>query len=258
MKPDPKHIKNLSEAAPQKTLSELHSFLGMAGYSMRFIPDFASMVHPLRQMLKSKKWDWNQECNEAFERLKKCLTEQTLLHHYIPSRETEVIVDASNTGLGAILTQKANKNEPFHAVAYKSRTLKDAETRYSTTEREALAIRWGVKKLRHLLLGAHRFKVVTDHKPLTFMFNKTHGDLPPRIERFVMDLQEFDFVVEHRPGKDCIADYMSRNPSRRQGSSPAETIEKDVSRVLRTEMSRAINDESQNPAGCQHKFINSG
>ena len=68
----------------------------------------------------------------------------------------------------------------------------------------------GVKKLRHLLLGAPKFKVITDHKPLTYMFNKTHGELPPRIERCVMDIQEFDYEVTHRPGKECIADFMSR------------------------------------------------
>ena len=175
VKPDVKHVKNLKEAKAPRSQAELRSFLGMAGYSMRFIHDFASIVHPLREMMKGNKWNWDAECQAAFEKLKTCLSEQTLLHHYTPGSETEVIVDASLTGLGAVLVQKKSKNEPFHVVAYKSRALKDVETRYSTTEREALAIRWGVKKMRQLLLGAPRFKVITDHKPLTYMFNKTSG-----------------------------------------------------------------------------------
>ena len=161
----------------------------------------------------------------------------------MPGKETELVVDASKTGLGAILLQKPSKNQPFHVVAYKSRALKDVETRYSTTEREALAIRWGVKKMRHLLLGAPRFTIVSDHKPLGPMFNKVTGDVPPRIERFIMDLQEFDHHVEHRPGKDCIADFLSRSHSRRQGTSPTETLEKNVFRIVAAETCHAIKGE---------------
>ena len=244
LRPDAKHVENLKEAKAPRNLVELRSFLGMAGYSMRFIHDFARIVHPMREMLKGKKWDWNVECQSAFEELKVCLSEQTLLHHYVPGSETEVVVDASMTGLGAVLVQKDSKQAPFHVVAYKSQALKDVETWYSTTEREALAIRWGVKKMRQLLLGAPRFKVITDHKPLTYMFNKSSGDLPPRVERCVMDLQEFDYVVEHRPGKDCIADKMSRNHTSRQGTSPVRTHERLVKKIIRAEVCQAVSSES--------------
>ena len=81
---------------------------------------------------------------------------------------------------------------------------------YSTTEREALAIQWEIKKLRKYLLGAQQFKVFTDHKPLQAMFNKTAGDLPPHIEKFIMDIQEYDFIVEYHPETN-IADYLSRH-----------------------------------------------
>ena len=244
VKPDAKQVKKNREAKAPRNQAEIRSFLGMAGFSMRFIHDYANVVHPLRALLKEKKWNWNEECEAAFSKLKSCLTEQTLLHHYVPGKETELVVDASQKGLGAVLLQKGRKSEPFHVVSYRSRALKEVETRYSTTEREALAIRWGVKKMRQLLLGAPRFKVVTDHKPLTYMFNKVTGDLPPRIERCVMDIQEFDYVVEHRPGKDCIADYMSRNHADRTRSSPVKTQERSAKRVMRSEMCQAINEES--------------
>ena len=107
-----------------------------------------------------------------------------------------------------------------------------------------MAIRWGVKKYRHFLLGAPRFRVVTDHKPLTTMFNKVTGEVPPRIERFIMDLQEFDFVVTHRAGKDCIADFLSRNHSTRTGSSPARTLETTVNQVIEAETCHAIREDT--------------
>ena len=207
IRPDPKHIKNLKEAKAPRSQAELRSFLGMAGYSMRFIKDFANIVHPMRVLQKNKKWEWNKECQESFEKLTGCLSEHTMLHHFVPGKETEIIVDASGTGLGACLVQRKGKDKPFHVVSYRSRALKDVETRYSATEREALAIRWAVKKLRNLLLGGPKFKVVTDHKPLQYMFNKMRGEIPPRIERFIMDLQEYDYEVGHIPGTSMIADF---------------------------------------------------
>jgi hypothetical protein len=211
---------------------------------MKFIPDFAQIVHPLRQLQKAKKWDWGIECQQAFVKLRNCLSEQTMLHHYVPGRETEVIVDASGTGLGAVLVQKPSKNQPFQVVSYRSRALKDVETRYSPTEREALAIRWAVKKLRNLLLGAPRFKVISDHKPLQYMFNKVSGDVPPRIERFIMDVQEFDYTVEYKPGKEMVADFLSRNHGNREGSSPAKRTEETVRRIIEAEVCHAINENA--------------
>ena len=97
--------------------------------------------------------------------------------------------------------------------------------------------------MRQLLLGGPQFKVITDHKPLTYMFSKSHGELPPRVERCVMDLQEYDYVVEHQPGKDCIADYMSRNHIQRQGTSAVRSNEKTVKKLIRAEVCQAIAED---------------
>ena len=86
------------------------------------------------------------------------------------------------------------------------------------TERETLAIRWAVKKMRNILLGGPRFKMISDHKPLQYMFAKKTGEVPPRVEKFIMDLQEYDFIVEYQSGKTMIADFMSRNHGERTGS----------------------------------------
>ena len=243
VKPDPKNVQNLKQVAAPKDMAELRSFLGMAGYSMAFIPNFSQTVHPLWELAQTKRWQWPEECQGAFEKLKAELSEQSLLNHYVPGRETEVIVDASLTGLGAVLVQRASRTEPYRAVVYKSRSLKEVETRYSATEREGLAIRWAVKKLRKYLLGAPPFTIVTDHKPLEFMFNKRTGEVPPRIEKFIMDIQEFDFHVVHRPGKTCIADYLSRHHDTKKGSSPTKTIENEVKHIMEIQVCHAIREE---------------
>ena len=167
IKPDPKNVKNLQDASQPTSKVELRSFLGMAGFSERFIPNFASIVHPLRQQLKENIWAWDEKCQEAFTKLQASLSEFSLLHHYVIGHDTELVVDASITGLGAVLVQRASKTEAFHPVMYKSRSLKEVETRYSATEREALAVRWACRKLRKYLLGAPKFRIVTDHRPLT-------------------------------------------------------------------------------------------
>ena len=129
IKPDPKNVRNLQDASQPTSKAELRSFLGIAGFSERFIPNFARIVHPLRQTLKENAWAWDGECQEAFLRLQDSLSEFSLLHHYVIGHDTEVVVDASMTGLGAILIQRASKTEAFHPVMYKSRALKEVETR---------------------------------------------------------------------------------------------------------------------------------
>jgi transposase InsO family protein len=243
IKPDPKNVKNLQDASQPTSKVELRSFLGMAGFSERFIPNFASIVHPLRQQLKENIWAWDEKCQEAFTKLQASLSEFSLLHHYVIGHDTELVVDASITGLGAVLVQRASKTEAFHPVMYKSRSLKEVETRYSATEREALAVRWACRKLRKYLLGAPKFRIVTDHRPLTYMFHKLCGELPPRVENFVMDVQEFEYEIVYRPGKTCIADYMSRHHVDRAGSSRVFEIEAAAESVVESGCCHALNEQ---------------
>ena len=172
-------MKNLQEVSRPKYKAELRSFIEMAGSSESFIPNFATIVQPLRQQMKQTSWGWEEASEEAFIKLKESLSEHSLLHHYVIGRDTELVVDASLTGLGAVLVQRASTMEPFQPVMYKSRSLKEVKTRYSPTEREALAIRWACRKLRKYLLGAPKFRIVTDHRPLTYMFHKLCGSCHP-------------------------------------------------------------------------------
>jgi hypothetical protein len=230
VKPDANKVRALKEASAPENKEALRSFLGMCGFSQRFIPGYAQMTAPLREAMTAKRWSWGQQQEQAFQLVRNALCGDKVLRPYQIGACTQVTVDAGPHGLGAVLTQK-QKGE-WVPVTYKSRSLKDAETRYSQTEREALGIRWGVKKLRKYLLGAPKFQIVTDHRPLCPMFNKNKQDLPPRIERFVMDIQGYDYEVVYQPGKNNMADYMSRHPLGRTGSSNDTNLESQVSAVV--------------------------
>ena len=210
--PDPAKVQALREAERPSNAEEVRSFLGMANYSARFIKNFSTLAAPLRELTRSNvEWRWTEREQEPFMKIKNSLLDNATLAYYEVGAETEVIVDASPVGLGAILTQK--KRDGHRAVTYISRSLSPVEQRYSQTEREALAIRWACERLRMYLAGA-RFKVVTDHKPLEAIVSNSNSKPPIRIERWSTYLQEFNFTVEYRPGKDNPADYMSRHPIR--------------------------------------------
>ena len=117
----------------------------MTGFNQRFIPEYAKITAPLRKLL-TEKWCWGKEEATAFDKVRNALKENSILHSYAIGAETRLIVDAGPEGLGAVLVQR--QGSVLVPVVYKSRSLKDPESRYSQTEREALAIRWGVKKLR--------------------------------------------------------------------------------------------------------------
>lgn len=132
------------------------------------------------------------------------------MSYFYPGRETELIVDASPVGLGAILCQKDEKGVTY-MVAYASRSLSDVERRYSQTEKEALAIVWSCEHF-HLYIYGHPFILVTDHKALEIIWNNPRSKPPARIERWGLRLQPYNFKVEYRKGADNPADYMSRHP----------------------------------------------
>ena len=117
--------------------------------------------------------------------------------HYNLEAETELRVDASPVGLGAILMQ--SHGQEVRPVAYASRTLTEVERRYSQTKREALAVVWGCEKF-HLYLYSTQFKLYTDHKPLEFIYSPK-AKPPPRIERWALRLQPYRFTVIHMPAR---------------------------------------------------------
>ena len=125
---------------------------------------------------------------------------------------TIITVDASPVGISAILAQEGLGSNDCRVVAYASRALSPIEKRYSQTEKEALSIVWAVEHF-HLFLYGKAFTLITDHKPLEVIYGSCKSKPSARIERWVLRLQPYRFIVQYRPGVDNPADYLSRHPT---------------------------------------------
>ena len=142
--------------------------------------------------------------------LKQKLSNKHVLKYFDPKLHTELVVDASPTGLCGILTQR-NYDDTVNVIAYASRALSEVESRYSQTEREALAIIWACEHYNVYVYGSE-FDVITDHKPLLGILNKPMVKSTARIERLSLRLQPYKVNIVYRPGKNNPADYLSRHP----------------------------------------------
>ena len=192
MSPDPDKVAALNMAEPPANATEVRSLLGMTNYCARFIHDYATITEPLRNLTKKDvEWTWGQREQEAFDELKRSLREDTVTRYYNPKIPTVIYVDASPVGLGAILVQDDA------VVCFASRALTPVEQRYSQTDREALGVVFGCEKYILYVLGKP-FVVITDHKPLTGIFNKPQSDPPARIEKWMLRLQRYDMNVTAR------------------------------------------------------------
>ena len=179
------------------------------GYYQRFIPGFATLASPLHDLTRKAlpgRVTWSEAAEGAFRLLRQALCSEPIL--LTPDFTLPLIVhsDASEVGLGAVLSQVQDNEE--HPVTYISRKLLPNERNYSTVEKEALAIKWAVDKLRYYLLG-REFTLVTDHAPLKWM--ATAKDTNARVTRWFLALQDYRFRVDHRPGREhANADALSR------------------------------------------------
>ena len=195
---DPEKVEAVKDRKPPRNVKEVQQFLGMAGYYRRFIRSFASIAHPLFHLLgKSTRFQWTNECQTAFDTLKQELTKKPVLCQPDLNKPFILFTDASGYAIGAILSQKDDDGRE-HVVAYASRILKGAEVHYTITEKECLAVVFGIKKFRVYLHGTH-FVVVTDHHALNWLIN-IH-DPNGRLARWSIYLQMYEFTVVHRKGR---------------------------------------------------------
>ena len=200
----PENSETIRRFPTPKSKGQLRSFLGLVGYDAKFVPRFAEKAAPLFKLLrKDRRYEWTPELETVFEELKKAATTETrCLTIPKPNEKFTVAVDASDIGIGAVLSQ------PSGVIEYASRLLTNAERKYSTTEKECLAIVWALDKWRTYLI-ADTFHIQTDHKPLTWLM--TTRDPRGRLARWAYRLQEFTFTIEHVRGEDNgIPDMLSR------------------------------------------------
>ena len=203
--PDGDKVRAIVDMPTPANAQDLSRFIGMANYLSKFVPNFSSVTQPLRELLKNDvTWSWSTSHQAAFQRLKELIVSAPVLRYFNTEAATLIQTDASSTGLGCCLLQEG------HPVAFASRALTDAETRYAQIEKELLAIVFACNKFSQFIYGSH-IVVHSDHKPLEAIFKKSVSQTTPRLQRMLLSLLKYDFEVKYKPGKEMfLADTLSR------------------------------------------------
>ncbi|XP_042457800.1 uncharacterized protein LOC122041967 [Zingiber officinale] len=207
IKVDPAKINVISSLSHPACVREVRAFLGHADFYRRFIRDFSKIALPLTQLLqKDVTFHFDQKCKEAFEELKEALVTGPIISPPDWSLPFELMCDASNYAVGAVLAQRVD-GAP-HVICYASKTLEAAQANYTTTEKELLYIVFALDKFRSYLLCSHVI-VFSDHAALKYLLKKP--DAKPRLIRWMLLLQEFDVEIRDRSGREnLVADHLSR------------------------------------------------
>ena len=197
--PDPKKTAAIQNMKSPSSVSELRRFMGMAN-QMKFSPNIAHISKPLRELLSSKvAWTWSTVHTDAFKALQDEISSPRVLALYNTEANTKISADTSAYGLGAVLLQQQHND--WRPVAFASRALNEAETRYAQIEKEALALTWAMEKLAEFIIGKE-IVLETDHKPLVPLLGKNSLDLlPPRVLRFRLRLTRFQYIYTMSLGK---------------------------------------------------------
>ena len=201
-------IRQVEDWLEPTTVKEVRAFLGFCGYYRRFVKGYSDIAAPLVLLTrKSEKWRWKKPQVTAFNDLKDALSSAPVLIPPDYQQPWIIDCDASNTAIGAVLSQEGEDGLE-HPVYFYSRTLNSAERNYSTTDRECLAVVASMKKFRVYILGGE-ILIRTDHSAVRQLLNNAENT--GRYARWVSVLSEFDFTLKYRPGdKHRNADGLSR------------------------------------------------
>nr|GEY41317.1 hypothetical protein [Tanacetum cinerariifolium] len=204
---DKAKIKIISKLPHPTTVKGIRSFLGHAGFYRRFIKDFSKISRPMTHLLeKNSPFIFSNECIQAFRTLKEKLTEAPILIAPNWDQPFELMCGASDYAVGAVLGQRVEKH--FRPIHYASKTMNHAETNYTTTEKEMLAVVYAFEKFRSYLI-MNKSIVYTDHSALKYLFTKK--DAKARLLHWILLLQEFDFkVIDTKGAENYPADHLSR------------------------------------------------
>lgn len=213
VKVDPERSTAIQSYPVPTSAKHVKKFLGLTSYYRDFIPGYTEIAEPLSRLTRNEgkvkvKFQWSTECTQAFKQFLQALASPPILSYPDFSKEFRLVTDASAVGVGAVLAQVDEFNREA-VICYASRSLNSAERRYSTIERELLAVRWAVRRF-HPYLGGH-FQVLTDHKPLVHLTTCKLENVSRRLEKFIMDLVGYDCKIIYKPGElNTSADAMSR------------------------------------------------
>lgn len=210
LRTDPDKVAAMLSYPQPKTATEIKRFVGLCSWHRRFIPHFSTLMSPINDLLKGKKkgqvTTWNERADEAFNKIKQALVSAPVLSSPDFSKKFCIQCDASDTGLGCILTQEHNGEEKV--VAFASRALTKAERCYSVSERGCLAVVFGVEKFCSFVEGVS-FTVITDHSALLWLHKLK--DPVGKLARWSVKLHQYDFKIVHRRGKlNVVSDALSR------------------------------------------------
>ena len=211
IRPQVEKVDAMRNCTPPTTKKKVRSFLGLAGWYRRFIPNFSERASPLSDLTRAaapNRVVWTEQCESAFQDPKGAVCGDSVLLSPDFDRPFIVQTDASGVGLGAVLLQEVDGFR--RPVAYISRKLVPRERRYSAVELECLAIKWALDSLRYHLLG-RPFHLETDHRALQWL--ERMRDTNSRVTRWYLSLQPYRFTVTYRPGAtNRVADFLSHIP----------------------------------------------
>ena len=216
VKMDPIKVAGIAQWPTPASPTQLRSFLGFGNYYKDFIANYSLITRPLHDMTKrARRWKWEPAQEAAFQTLKQLFTSYPVLRNADHSKRFIVDTDASAHAVGATISQDFSDGR--HPVAYFSKSLSPPERNYDIYDRELLSIIYAIKAFRYLLLGAqHKFLIRTDHNNLKYF--RSAKQITPRQARWHEFLQDYDFELEHIPGKsNTIADLLSRREDLKRG-----------------------------------------
>jgi hypothetical protein len=218
--PMEKHVKALADFLPPSDLKDLQRFLGLINFYRRFLPGIAGTLQPLTDLLRGNPKSLNWSDTATFCAAKAALMSATALAHPLPGAVISLVADASDTHIGGVLQQLSSGS--WQPLAFFSRKLSPPESKYSTFDRELLAVFASIRHFRFVLEG-RQFRILTDHLPLTLAMRRVSPLWSARQVWQLAYVSEFSTDIRHTPGlRNMVADALSRPPppTPTQGHSP--------------------------------------